>query len=225
MAGFVRLSHDIRGKDPGWPGNPKFCYEQFTSTKNGDPANTYRMKLFNHFGTHLDAPNHFNPGGIKISQVPMERFVYERPLLVEIPKGDRELVTPEELDEHARRLRDSDLLLVRSGWRRLRATEPERYAAEGPGFSPEACEYLIEAFPDLKAVGMDWISLAAYRRPEEGELSHRILCGVHHPGQYVIIVEDIDLDELPEEPRKVYAIPLFPEEVDSSPCTVFAEVG
>ena len=31
------------------------------------------------FGTHLDAPNHFNPDGLRIAQVPIERFVYERP--------------------------------------------------------------------------------------------------------------------------------------------------
>jgi arylformamidase len=225
MPEYVRLSYDIRSEDPGWPGNPKYEYHQNTAIEAGDPANTYRLDLFNHFGTHLDAPNHFNPEGIKIAEVPVDRFVYERPFVADIPKGDRELVIREELEEHAGRIAECDLLLIRSGWQRFRASEPERYAAEGPGVSSEACTYLIEEFPELKAVGMDWISLAAYRRPEEGVLAHQILCGAHHPGRYVIIVEDIDLARLPQDPARVYAVPLFPEGVDSSPCTVFAEVG
>ncbi|TCJ19675.1 cyclase family protein [Rubrobacter taiwanensis] len=223
MPEFIRLSYDIRGGDPGWPGNPKYSYQRHTSIEDGSPANTYRLDLFNHFGTHLDAPNHFNPDGPKIADVPMDRFVYERPLLIETPKGSDELVMREELERHADAIRECDLLLLRSGWQRLRAEDPERYAGEGPGVAPEACEYLIEEFPGLKAVGMDWISLAAYRRPEEGKLAHQILCGVHHPGRYVIIIEDINLSLAPQEMRRVYAIPLFPEVVDSSPCTVFAE--
>jgi kynurenine formamidase len=39
----------------------------------------------------------------------------------------------------------------------------------------------------------------------------------------VIIVEDIDLSGYPQDAHRLYAIPLFPEAADSSPCTVFAE--
>ena len=224
MPEFVRISHDIRPEDPGWPDSPKkFDYRQYDSIADGDPANTFNLELFNHFGSHLDAPAHFNPDGIPISKVPMDRFVYERPALIEVPKSDRELVVREELEAHAQTIRECDLLMIRSGWQRFRASEPERYAAEGPGVAADACEYLMQ-FPHLKAIALDWISLAAYRRPEEGQQAHRILCGVNDPGRYVIIVEDIDLGRLPDSPNRVYAVPLFPSGVDSSPCTVFAEV-
>ncbi len=134
------------------------------------------------------------------------------------------MVTVEELEPYADRLRQSDLVLIRSGWGHLRSRFPRRYAADGPGVSPDACEYLLVDFPDLKAIGMDWISLAAYRRLDpEGIDAHQILCGARTPGRYMIIIEDINLQAAPERLKSVYAIPLFLEGVDSSPCTVVAE--
>jgi arylformamidase len=225
MARFVRLSYEIRPDDPGWPGNPTYGWRQLSAIADGEVANFGVLTMCNHFGSHLDAPNHFNDDGRKIADVPLERFVYDRPRLVDVEKGDRELVTRAELEAHADAVREADLLLIRTGWSRLRADEPERYASEGPGVSPEACEYLVEQ-PGLKAIALDCVSLAAYRRLDpEGIEAHRILCGVGRGDRYVIIVEDVDLSAYPADARRVYAIPLFPALADSSPCTVFAELA
>jgi arylformamidase len=225
MARLVRLSYEIHPEHPGWPGNPTFGWQQLSAIAQGDVANFGVLTMCNHFGSHLDAPNHFNDSGRKIASVPLERFVYERPLLLDVRKADRELVTREELEAHDAAVRQADLLLIRTGWSRVRASEPDRYAAEGPGVAPAACEYLI-AQPDLKAIALDCISLAAYRRLEpEGIEAHRILCGVGRDDRYVIIVEDVDLSVYPPDAKRVYAIPLFPALADSSPCTVFAEAG
>jgi kynurenine formamidase len=225
MPQLVRLSYEIRFDAPGWPGNPTYAYEQLSSTARGDFANFGLMHLMNHFGSHLDAPNHFNPGGIKVAEVPLDRFVYERPALVELGElGDSELVGRRALEAHDERLREADLVLLRSGWSSVRASDPRRYAHDGPGVSPEACEYLL-SLPRLKAVAMDWISLAAYRKIDpEGIRAHQLLCGLGGD-RYLVIAEDIDLSEYPDEARRVYAIPLFPQDADSSPCTVFAEVA
>jgi kynurenine formamidase len=225
MARFVPLSYEIRPEHPGWPGNPTFSFEPVSSIAGGDVANHGILHLGNHFGSHLDAPNHFNPDGRKVADVPLDRFIYERPRLVDVPKADRELVTRAELEAHDATVREADLLLIRTGWGAVRPDDPERYAAEGPGVSPEACEYLI-AQPDLKAVALDFISLAAYRRLEpDGVVAHQILCGVGRGDRYVIIVEDVDLAAYPPDTRRIFAIPLFAAGPDSSPCTVFAELA
>ena len=224
MAQLVRLSYDIRPGDPGWPGNFTYEWEQVSSIERGDVANFGILHLLDHFGTHVDAPNHFNPGGLRIAQVPIDRFVYERPVVVDVEKADRELVTRAELEAHAAELEGADLLLLRSGWSAVRASDPERYASEGPAVETAACEYLIDGFPGLKAVGMDWISLATPQRMDEGIPAHQVLCGVGRGDRYVLIIEDVDLSRLPERVRRIYAFPLFPELSDSSPCTVVAEV-
>jgi kynurenine formamidase len=222
---FVRLSYEIRFDHPGWPGNPTYTYEQISSIERGDVANFGMLHLLGHFGSHLDAPNHFNPDGIRVAQVPLERFFYDCPLLLDVPKSDRELVLREELEPHEDAIRGADLLLLRTGWSRIRKSDPVRYAHEGPGVSPEACTYLIDGFPELKALALDCISLAAYRRIDpEGIVAHQILCGVGRGDRYVIIVEDLDLGAYPDDPARVYAIPLFPQETDSSPCTVVVEL-
>ena len=225
LAQFVRISHDMTDDAPCWPGTPKLVRRQFTSLDNGDVSNTCDLLLFNHFGTHLDAPNHYNPHGPTLEKVPLDRFIYEHPLLVDIPKRDQELVTRQELEPYAAQLRDSDLILIRSGWGNLRGTQPYRYAAEGPGVSPEACSYLLE-FPHLKAVGMDFVSLAAYRKSEpEGTLAHQILCGLNSAGRYLIIIEDVNLETVLGSPKRVYAMPLFVKGIDGGPCTVIADIG
>jgi len=223
---FVRLSYEIRFEHPGWPGNPTYSYEQISSTERGDSANFGMLHLLAHFGSHVDGPNLFNPDGIKGAQVPIDRFVYEHPVLLDIPKVDRELVLRSELEPHEAAIAGADLLLLRTGWSAVRTPDPVRYAHEGPGVSPEACTYLIDRFPRLKALALDCISLAAYRRLDpDGILAHQILCGVGRGERYLLIVEDLDLAAYPPEPARVYAIPLFPQESDSSPCTVFAELG
>jgi arylformamidase len=226
MPEFVRLSYEIRFEHPGWPGNPTYTYEQLSSIEQGEVANFGLLHLLGHFGSHLDAPNHFNPDGIKVAQVPLDRFVYERPVLLDVPKGDSELVLREELEPHETAIAAADLLVLRTGWSEIRKSDPVRYAEEGPGVSPEACTYLMDGFPELKALALDCISLAAYRRIDpEGIVAHQILCGVGRGDRYVVIVEDLDLAVYPDDPLRIYAIPLFPEGTDSSPCTVFAELG
>jgi arylformamidase len=210
MTRFVRLSYEIREGGPAWPGDPGYNWEQVISIARGDVANRGILHLSNHFGTHLDAPNHFNDEGPKIADVPLERFIYERPLLIDAPKGDRELVSRADLEAHDEAIREADLVLIRTGW---------------GGVSPEACDYLIEQ-PQLKAIALDIVSLASYHRLDpEGILAHQILCGVGRKDRYVIIIEDVDLLLYPADARRVYAVPLFPKGADSSPCTVFAEVA
>jgi kynurenine formamidase len=226
MARFVRLSYDIHPDSPGWPGNFTFRWEQVSSIAGGDVANHGVLQFGNHFGSHLDAPNHFNDEGRKIADVPIDRFVYERPRLVDAPAGERELVTREQLEAHADVVAEADLLMIRTGWGAVRASDSERYAADGPGVTPEACAYLVE-HPNVKAIALDCISLASYRKLDpEGIEAHRILCGVGRGDNYVIIIEDVDLSVYPAAgATRVYAIPLFPALADSSPCTVFAEVA
>jgi arylformamidase len=225
MARYVRLSYEIAEDAPGWPGDPRYSWEQVMSIERGDFANLGILHLCDHFGSHLDAPNHFNPDGRKVADVPLDRFIYGRPRLIDVPRGPRELVTRAELEAHDAVVRDADLLLIRTGWGAGRNADPPRYSSEGPGISPEACEYLAEQ-PELKAIALDTPSLASYHAVDpEGILAHQILCGVGRGDRYVIIIEDVDLSVFPDEATRVYAIPLFPRGADSSPCTVFAEVA
>jgi Predicted metal-dependent hydrolase len=222
---YKRLSYPLNDKAPVWPGNPKMEIEPFTLIAKGDVANQYQLKIFNHFGSHMDGPKHFNDKGPRLAELPLETFIYEKPLLLDIPKTFREMVTAEDLRPFASKIKDADLLMIRSGFSAQRANNPQRYAAEGPGFSAEAAKYVMDEFPGLKAVALDWISLASYAHNEEGILAHQYMLGMFHD-RYVCIIEDLDFSGLdPERLEKVFAMPLFIEGPDSCPVTVLAEMS
>ncbi|MBO9610810.1 MAG: cyclase family protein [Paenibacillaceae bacterium] len=222
---FVRLSYTMAEDDPGWPGNFTMKTEVYTSIAAGDIANQTMVTLHNHFGSHMDGPKHFNDRGPRLCELPLETFIYDEPYLLDIPKSYGELVQAAELFPHLPRLQRADLLMIRSGFSASRRTDPERYAGEGPGISAEACRLLMDHCPNLKAIALDWISLASYVHPEEGILAHQLLLGSFHP-HFICIIEDLDFTALQggDGLKRVLAVPVFIANADSSPVTVLAEV-
>ncbi|WP_127587013.1 cyclase family protein [Paenibacillus koleovorans] len=221
---YKRLSYDMSATDPGWPGNYKMSVEPYTEITKGDVANQSKITLLNHFGSHMDGPKHFNDRGPRLAEMPLETFIYDHPLLLDIPKSYGELVTMEDIAAHHASLQQADLLMIRSGFSVTRRNAPDRYAAEGPGISSGACRFLMEQYPKLKAVAMDWISLASYMHGEDGVLAHQYLLGMYHE-HYICIIEDLDFSQLTDIPlRRVIALPMFIKDADSAPVSVIVEL-
>ncbi|MCI8864165.1 MAG: cyclase family protein [Lachnospiraceae bacterium] len=223
------ISYPVRAKDPAWPGNPTIRLEPHTSIDAGDVANTYMIHIFNHYGTHFDAPKHFYGQGLPIASLPLERFFYESPLLLDIPKGAGEKVTGQDLLPYAGEIARCDLLMLRTGFSRMRVEDPNAYSYHGPALGSSGAKYLMDTFTNIKAVALDFISLASYGDQEDGNLAHQYMLGAFH-SHYICIIEDVDLsrlpgqDELADTPvKRAAALPLFIEGVDSSPVTMWAE--
>jgi kynurenine formamidase len=182
------------------------------------------MGIFNHIGTHFDAPEHFIPGGARIGELPLERFVFERPLLLDIPKGKGELIRAADLEPREGDIAGADLLLLRTGFSRYRREEPGLYESAGPGIGPDCAEYLVSSFKGLRSLGIDFVSVGSYLDRAGGTLTHRTLLGGRE-GHFVCPIEDMNLDGLaPGGLRRVFALPLMVEGVDSAPVTVLAEL-
>lgn len=222
---FIRLSHNISAGAPGWPGHPRYTFEQFLAIRSGDVVNVGVLHLCNHFGTHVDGPRHFNPGGTEFTDLDIGEFIFERPLVIDVDLDPEELVTPRHLTAPSPDQNDPDIILLRSGWSTVRLSDPKRYELRGPAVSAQTCEFLISEYPGLRALGLDWMSLATPTKIEEGIAAHRALCGRLPRDRYVLILEDLDLSRLPPDTVRLYAFPLYAEGADSSPCTVVAERG
>jgi arylformamidase len=226
MTMYKLLSYPLQETAPGWPGNFKAEITQNSSIANGDIANTFIIRTLNHYGSHMDGPRHFNNEGARLSELPLGTFIYEKPLLIDLPMGELGAVTASALKPYEAQIRNADLLMVRSGFAAQREQNPEAYESRGPSFAEDACRYLIDEHAHLKAIAMDWLSLATPSRPEETVNSHQILLGKYRPGKFICIIEDINLRELQaHQIHKVIALPLFMEKADSSPVTVIAEIG
>jgi arylformamidase len=220
----ILLSHIVGAGGPVYPGDPTASVEQLANMAAGDPCNTYYLHMLNHFGSHVDGPRHFNPNGPYLADLPVERFIFHSVGLIELPKGDDELVSAEELREALPKGWLCDLLLIRTGFGKFHESDPHRYAHHSPGLSVEAARLIVDELASVCAIGLDTISAGAPAHPAEGHHTHRLLCGHgRKDGRFVLIYEDLNLAPLRNPPLRVWGLPLLIEGVDSAPVTMVAE--
>lgn len=220
---YQYLSYPLDVNDPGFPGEPTLSLETCTSTDKGDVYNSSKIHLFNHFGSHFDAPRHFNPKGVTITELPLSQFIYEKPLLIDIPKKSGEMIEPEDLRPHLAEIQQADLLLIRTGFEQVRKNNPQEYAHNGGAVSIQCAEFLIENAANLKAIGFDFISLASPSHPDHGMKAHQVMLGMFSPN-FICIIEDLTLEAVDKTNlKRVLAMPLRVKGVDSAQVTVLAE--
>ena len=226
MSRLVVLSHLLRPDAPVWPGNPPgAAVELVDSIARGDPDNAAALHLFAHSGTHVDTPWHFNPDGRRASELPIDAFVFDAPCLIDVPAGEDAAIGPEALEPHDAAIADADLVMIRTGWSTLRATDPDRYAGRGPYLAPDAARWLIDRHPRLRAIATDAISIGSPGHREAAHAAHHVLTGVGRTdGRFVLIYEDVGLVPEAAAATRVLAWPLFVEGADGSPVTFVAEL-
>jgi arylformamidase len=216
---WVILSHKLGVDTPSFNAGPSLRLAPIKEVKSGGSSNSYTLSFPNHLGTHVDAPRHVDDEGKAVSDYPFEAFVFNHPVILEVLKGESELVTPDELKVHASEIRKADLLLLRTRFQAYRDKDPAKYMKMNPGVSAEAATYLASEFPHLRALGFDFISLSAVQKREEGRKAHRALLSRRD----FFIIEDMDLSRYPRRAKRVLVVPFFVEGIDSAPCTVAAE--
>ncbi len=220
---YLELSHRLCVGTPLPPGVPRVQVRHHQSIESGSDSNLYVLQFCNHSGTHIDAPRHFVASGLRICDFRLDEFIFERPVCIDVTIGNGELLTPAHFQPHAERISQADLLLVRTGYTHLRRASPDHYTHQSPGMAARGASYIADYFPQLRAIGLDMVSLAALQHLEEGLEAHRIL--LRGDGRRFLIIEDMNLDFDLSQLRQVIALPLFVEGVDSSVCTVMGVVG
>ncbi|GAA6733992.1 cyclase family protein [Thermus oshimai] len=165
----VDLTHELSPEIPLFPGaEPMRITTLVTVRQNGYYGN--RLDLWEHSGTHMDAPAHFAEGGLTAERLPVERLI--APLAVvhiheKAAKDPDAQVTVDDLLAYERqhgRLPKGAFVAMHSGWE-ARWRDPKAFLnqdASGtlhfPGFSPEAAAFLVEE-REIVGVGVDTLSL------------------------------------------------------------------
>lgn len=213
------LSHKVGVQSPMFNAGEGLKLTPIKLIKDGGSSNNYSFSMPCHGGTHVDAPRHFDDSGRPIASFSLEELAFERPTLLDVPKGDGELIVRKDLEPFERAIGRADFLLLRTGWERLREPDPQRFSTRNPGMSEEGSDY-IRTFTGLRALGLDSISLSSVPNREEGRSAHRSLL----ERRDFLIVEDMHLSEYPIGIKRIIVSPIFLEGVDSAPCTVIAEL-
>lgn len=184
----------------------------------GDSANTKILSFKNHSGTHIDFPNHFFEYGKTSELYSAQNWVFDKPFLIEKSIALNEIIclTKDEINKIPI---DTNFLIVKTGFGDFR--KDEKYWKYNPGFSPLLASMLRERLPNLRVLGMDFISLTSFQNREIGREAHRNFLGGNNP---ILLVEDMDLTNLNDNPFSIFCLPLMVNGLDGAPVSIIASI-
>jgi len=207
---MIYLSHFIDSNTPVYGGvNNEITIDQIRSIKNGNTSNNSFFKFPGHIGTHIDFPFHFSLEGKKSSDYPPSFWIFNDVGFLNCPL--------EEVKNNIQKLSSNiELLILKTGFGKNRGDDI--YWKEQPVIPADFAELFRNKFPKLRVFGFDMISLTSQLDKSEGKLAHiNFLLNYN-----ILILEDMDLNQLNNSPKKVIISPLQFKNADGVPCSVIA---
>ena len=192
---------------PVWPGDPPVEVEPHLSLAD-DGVRLSRLRLGTHSGTHVDAPSHLLPDGATVEALDLAQL--NGPALV--------LDLPQATQIDAATLASSGLP---TGCQRLllRTANSAQGRLHRPAFDPDyvaltadGARWLVER--GLRLVGIDALSVDAYAS-EDLPAHHMLLASG------MMIIEGLDLRQVPAGACELICAPLLIPGVDGAPARVF----
>lgn len=206
----IFLSHLINERTPFYGGKRSIVLKKIKSIKKGDPCNTMFWSFSNHIGTHIDAPLHFIDNGKSVSGLSPLDLVFDKVQLIRLENiKPGHVIEPADLSD----VHDCDLLLIKTGSEINR--NKEIYWRNSVSMSPVLAGWLKRRCHSLKAVGIDSISISNLNKKELGHQAHRAFLGGN-----ILLIEDMKLGGLKDNPDLVIVAPMLTERADGSPCTI-----
>ena len=214
----IYLSHPFSNDTPLYGGAKDIKINQGSSIQDGDTANTLNLSFPNHSGTHVDVPYHFFEDGMKLTDYDASFWIFHHPVCVDVCGDDGYLVRYDDVRESINK--NTDLLLIRTGYEKHR--DEKKYWQKNPGLSVDLARKLRTNNPNIRAVGVDVISITSRLHREEGRKAHREFLGDHYPSSPIVLIEDMSLINYKDIITNVLIAPLIVNDADGAPCTVIA---
>jgi kynurenine formamidase len=220
---YKTISYPLTHQAPVHKGLLSPSIQPNSQISDGEDYNSYLIHVENHSGTHVDAPAHFLNNGKRIADYHPDELIFTHPLIINCPKTDNELITPDDLSRV--NLDGVDCLFFRTGFGKYRNQDTERYLTQNPGVSPELVALIRENFPSIHCLGIDTISISSYQKGDLGIKAH-LNAFLEGLGEPLLLVEDLNLEVLEDldQVQEVLLIPWQIVGVDSAPCTVLARL-
>nr|WP_298924986.1 arylformamidase [uncultured Erythrobacter sp.] len=192
------ISQKLSPNLPVWPGDTAFSHKLTWQMDEGSPVNVSAVTLSTHTGAHADAPLHYSPSALDISEVALEPYLGE--CLVVDARAAGDLVGVVDLPD----LRGATRVLIRTF-----ETFPHDSWDEGTAaIAPETIEWL--ASQGVVLVGLDGPSIDP--QSSKDMLAHKAV--LKHD---LRILEGLVLDDVPAGRYELIALPLPIVSGDASP--------
>ena len=227
----VDLTHALEKGSPYWPEDTPGTtfHTSIAATFRKDGFFARNLSMPEHFGTHMDAPAHFDPKGETVDRIAVEKFLAAG-VVIDVSSAARAnadyRVTAQDVENWIKShgaIPSGAVVFFRTGWA-ARWPSQKRYMnadAKGvlhfPGLSVEAARYLLEHAHPV-GIGIDTSSID-YGPSKDFPVHHLTMpAGLYH-------LEDVaNLDQLPATGSSVIALPLKLGGGSGSPARVLAFV-
>ncbi len=189
---------------PVWPGDPAVVLEQVAAMENGAECNLTRLAMSVHTGTHIDAPHHFLNDHRTVELLPLE-ILTGSCYVLQLP-DDVDEITAETL---ARTPIPAGVERLLFGTRNSRwwAQQVTQFQTDFVAVSEDGAQWLVER--GIKLIGVDYLSVAPYH---QSVATHRVLLAAG-----VIVLEGINLSQVPRGFYDLYCLPLKLSGSDGAP--------
>jgi len=187
-----------------FPGDPLFECRQIFHTSTGDAFNLSALHLSTHTGTHVDPPAHYLVSGRTVDEIPPTTLIGPAIVLDLRSKNciDRRVLERSDLQGRKRILLKTD-----NGPKLLDRQFIQDYVC----LSEDGAEFLVEY--GVALVGIDYLSIERYAN--KGAPVHRRLLGAG-----VVVVEAVNLLNVPAGPCEIFCLPLNIRQGDGAPARV-----
>lgn len=200
------VSVPLRAGMPTYAGEPGPALEFLKQIRSGDSANVSALSLGSHTGTHVDAPHHFLDGESTVEAMSLEALVGPAQVLEYTASRH---VTAADLAA-APIPADAKRLLLKTA--NSRFWDDDKFHTDFVGLTGDAARWLVDRAFVL--VGIDYLSIEQFRSPSHEV--HKTLLGAG-----VIIVEGLDLRNVPPGAYTIACAPLKVVGADGAPARVF----
>lgn len=200
----VTLSLD--SETPVWPGDPPAQIKRIAKIENGDGYNLSRICCPLHWGTHIDAPYHFNPDGWTTGEIPLDLLI-GKVRVVRIADTDK--IQPEHLQRF--NLHGVKRLILKTDNSSFWSEKPLKFHQEFTAFTEETAAYLLSL--QIKLVGIDYLSVDLFS--DSRNPVHQAFCR-----ENIVVLEGLDLREVISGDYQMICLPLKIENADGAPARV-----
>ena len=195
MSKIFDLSQRVESGMSFFPGDPEPVVEP--SPQISPPWQITNLKIGSHTGTHIDAANHFIPGGRSIDQYGPERFILPG-VLIRLPGlNNDQIIDLKMLEDHIPQIPKGGAAIIQTAWNRFWKTPQYE---EHPYLSESATRALVAAGSSL--VGIDALNVDS--TVQGTNHVHQLLLS-----EDILIVENLTgLSQL--QPGKLYQFSFLP---------------
>ncbi len=225
---ILDLTYPLNDTSPYWPVENYVPFSLKTiATLKEDGVLSKSFTTPEHLGTHIDAPNHFEPNQPSVDQIPVKQLFAPGVVIDIAPQSEVNAdyrMTTEDIKEWEKehgRIPKNAVVMLHTGWGRFwknfdrYKNQDVRGKLHFPGYSAEAAKFLVE-HRKVRGIGIDTLSID-YGMSQDF-IVHHIVNGA---GKYGL--ENVaHLDRLP--PRGFYLViaPIKIETGSGGPARIFA---